>query len=182
MRKISSINFFIITLIFTSCFSFREYPVEYDYNFSGDFKNYETFSFISNNAESPLSTEVVESTIIHYMDVLGYTYDADAPSFYINYLYMPDTLSYRGYEQPELFKFLKFGKEAEENKKKYNTKMLKMNSGTLVISFIEKKNYSTIWQGYTTDLYKEDIQSDPRKTRLAVLSILKNYVYLPDLN
>jgi hypothetical protein len=182
MRKISFLSLLVLIFIFSSCFSLKEYPVEYDYSFGGDFQNYSTYSFINNSGESPLEKKVVEETIQHYMEVLGYSYQEEAPTFYINYLYLPDSLSYKGYEQPEFFKFVKFGKDEDKDKEKYQAKKLKIKSGTLIISFIEQKNYATIWQGYTTDLYKEDIQTDPRKTRLAVLSILKNYVYLPDIN
>ena len=176
----------LIALLFaftlSSCLSYKEYPVEYDYSFRGDFQNYTTYGFMNSSDNSPIAGEVVKKSIMHYMDLLGYTYSEEEPSFLINFLYMPDSLSYKGYEQPELFQFIKFKKEKEKQRAKYETKMLNIHSGTLVITFIEKKNYSTIWQGYTTDLYNEDIKNDPVKARLAVLSILKNYVYLPDLN
>ncbi|GAB3337023.1 hypothetical protein GCM10027429_21020 [Marivirga atlantica] len=183
MKKFYLILTVVVSLSLTSCFSFREYPVEYDYNYLGDFKNYPTFSFISKNQDDlGLSKEIVEATVKNYMEVLGYKYDDDNPTFRINYFYMSDTLSYKGYEQPEMLSFVKIRDDKDKKKEEYKEKKHSMNSGTFVISFIEQENYSMIWQGYTTDLYKEDIQSDPRKTRVAVLSILKNYVYLPDLN
>jgi len=172
----------ISSLLFSSCFAFREYPVEYDYSYRGNFENYPTFSFISKvEDENGVSQEVVEATVKNYMEVLGYRYDDVNPAFRINYFYTGDSLSYKGYEQPQMLSFIRISdkKKKQEN---YREKKHKMNSGTFVISFIEQENYSMIWQGYTTDLYKEDIKSDPRKTRVAVLSILKNYVYLPDLN
>lgn len=183
MKNRYLVHLLIIGLSLTSCFSFREYPVEYDYNYLGDFKNYTTFSFISKNQEElDLSKDLVEATVTNYMEVLGYKYDNNNPSFRINYFYIPDTLSYKGYQQPEMLGFVKIRDDKEKKKEEYKEKKHSMNSGTFVISFIEQENYSMIWQGYTTDLYREDIQSDPRKTRVAVLSILKNYVYLPDLN
>ncbi len=173
----------LIPVFLSSCFAFREYPVEYDYSYLGEFKSYDTFGFIDkNDYDFALSKEVVEGTIVNYMEVLGYTYQQSNPSILINYTYMADTLFYKGYKQPEMLNFVRVKEDEEKKRENYVEKKHSINSGIFVISFIEQKNYSMVWQGYTTDLYREDIKSDPRKTRVAVLSILKNYLYLPDLN
>jgi hypothetical protein len=75
--------------------------------------------------------------------------------------------------------FILFRSKKDKEKQEYFKKDQNIKNGTLVINFTEQSTYSMIWQGYTTDLYAEDIFDDPRKVRVAVLSILNNYTHLP---
>ncbi|SMG11412.1 protein of unknown function [Marivirga sericea] len=180
MKRISQL--LLLTLILSNgCFITKEYPVEYDYNFLGDFNNYNSFAFFVTASTIPDSqNELVKATIINHLELLGYDYQEDNPSFYVNYLYYTDSLRYRGYDQPKMDDFILFRNKSDKEKEKYENKNLDINNGTLVINFTEASSNSMIWQGYTTDLYAENIFDDPRKVRVAVLSILNNYAYLPE--
>ncbi len=169
----------VLLLFLNGCFISKEYPVEYDYNFLGEFDSYNSFDFFvtpKNMSENDI--RLVQETIKSHLELLGYDHNPENPSFYVNFLYLSDSLRYRGYEQPKMdtFVFLKSKKQKEDEE--YFKKDLNITNGTLVINFTETSNYSMIWQGYTTDLYSEDIFDDPRKVRVAVLSILNNYAYL----
>ena len=37
---------FLTLLILAGCYSYREYPVEYDYSYHGKFKKYKSFAFL----------------------------------------------------------------------------------------------------------------------------------------
>ncbi|HET8859105.1 MAG TPA: DUF4136 domain-containing protein [Marivirga sp.] len=169
-----------VLLFSNGCFITKEYPVEYDYNFLGDFNNYKSFDFFITPQNFPDSqNELVKSTIKNHLELLGYEYDPEEPSFYVNYFYYGDSLKYRGYDQPKMQDFVLFKNKKEKEREEYENKDLNITNGTLVINFTESSNYSMIWQGYTTDLYSENIFDDPRKVRVAILSILNNYAYLP---
>jgi hypothetical protein len=172
--------FLVILLLSNGCFISKEYPVEYDYNFLGDFKNYKSFDFLLKPENMPeTQNKLIQSTIKRHLELLGYQFDTQSPSFYVNYLYIADSIKYRGYEQPKMEKFILFNNRNNKKKEAYQNKDLNIKNGTLVINFTESSNYSMIWQGYTTDLYSENIFDDPRKVRVAVLSILNNYAYVP---
>jgi hypothetical protein len=76
--------------------------------------------------------------------------------------------------------FIRYRSDSEKEREKYQKKKFEIDQGTLVINFTETNDYSMIWQGYTTDLYSENIFDDPRKIRVAVLSILNNYSHVPN--
>ncbi len=170
--------FIISGLSSVSCTLTREYPVEYDYSYDGDFEEYKTFSFLRTNQKFDSSTDgFINKTIINYMQLLGYTYipERKEANFLVNYFYYQDPLAYNSYDQTNISSFLKNVKKDDRKKLEYKKKKLAINNGVFVINFTDNKNYNMIWQGYTTDLYTDDILKDPNKTRIAVLSILRNY-------
>ncbi|ADR20554.1 hypothetical protein MATR_18230 [Marivirga tractuosa] len=179
MKKLCHI--LLVVLLFSNgCFISKEYPVEYDYNFLGDFDNYKSFDFfMTPKTMEDDQIDLIQSTIKSHLELIGYSYNTENPSFYVNFLYLSDSLRYRGYEQPKMENFVLFKNKNQKEKEEYLKKDLNITNGTLVINFTETSNYSMIWQGYTTDLYSENIFDDPRKVRVAVLSILNNYAYLP---
>jgi len=177
MKKFN-ISLLLIFFILNGCFVSKEYPVEYDYNFLGDFNNYNSFGFFVTDTYMPdAPKKLVQSTIKSHLELLGYEYNPENPSFYVSYFYINDSLNYKGYEQPKMDSFIKYRSDKEKEKEEYKKQKFSIEQGTLVINFTETKDYSMIWQGYTTDLYSENIFDDPRKIRVAVLSILNNYSY-----
>jgi hypothetical protein len=171
----------LLFLITNGCFVSKEYPVEYDYNFLGDFDNYKSFDFFITETYMPEAPQkLVKSTIKSHLELLGYEYNPDKPSFYVSYFFIEDSLKYKGYDQPKMESFIKYRSDSQKEKEKYQKQKFQIDQGTLVINFTETNNYSMIWQGYTTDLYSENIFDDPRKIRVAVLSILNNYSYVPN--
>jgi hypothetical protein len=175
------ITFAAIAILLSSCYLTKEYPVEYDYKFLGEFEKYESFSFVNaDNVFDTATDELIKNTIKNHLELLGYTYEPNDSKFLVNYFYFNDSLNYKGYRQPEMATFIKLKNKEEKQKEEYKKQEFPISDGTFVINFTDKENYSMIWQGYTTDLYKDRIFEDPRKTRIAVISILKEYSYLPD--
>lgn len=149
-----------------------------------DYEDYESFNFVDSKNDFDANTnKLIKNTIKGHLELLGYHYETESPKFLISYFYYGDSLDYKAYKQPEMATFLKTKNEKYKNKEEYQPKLLPIKDGTFVINFTDKEDYSMIWQGYTTDLYKDQILEDPRKTRIAVISILKNYSYYPrDIN
>ncbi len=182
MKKLSLL-FLGVWFLCNSCFMIREYPVEHDYNYLGNFNGYETFGFMDyDNGLDSSSNTLIKKSITNHLELLGYSYDTKSPNFLVNYFYFSDSLKYKGYEQPEMENFLKQRDDRSKRKERYIKKDFEITNGTFVINFTDQENYSMIWQGYTTDLYQDQIFEDPRKTRIAVISVLKSYGFIPQLN
>jgi hypothetical protein len=179
-NSLSTLLAILTVLCCTSCFSFREYPVEYDYNYLGNFTEYETFGFFEDKmkSESPID-KVFKDAIINHMELLGYSYDEGDPNLLVNYTYFSDSLSYRGYLQPDMLSFLKYTPDDDKEKEEYNKRTYSIKKGTLVINITDLNKNTMVWQGYTTDLYNDDLSTDARTIRIAVRSILNNYKHYP---
>ena len=63
MKKLY-IPLLLLFLVINGCFVSKEYPVEYDYNFLGDFDNYKSFGFFISETHMPEAPrKLVRSTI-----------------------------------------------------------------------------------------------------------------------
>ncbi|MBK6264287.1 DUF4136 domain-containing protein [Marivirga sp. S37H4] len=178
LKYLTLLTFFLLV---SGCYLGREYPVEYDYNFIANFEQYETFCFVNTPHQFDSRTDqLIKKTIINHMELLGYTFTPDRinANLLVNYFYYNGKLKYHGYSQPDMKKFIKNSEEEKRNEK-YHKRKLPINRGTFVINFTDNREHLMVWQGYTTDLYRDRIFQDPRKTRIAIISILKNYGYIP---
>ncbi len=73
MKKLYPI--FLVFLFLSGCYSYREYPVEYDYSYHGKFKRYKSFAFLENSSalkDSTVSHEVIENIIKSRLETQGY--------------------------------------------------------------------------------------------------------------
>jgi hypothetical protein len=67
----------------------------------------------------------------------------------IGYKMYNDSLSFNGYNQPDIEEWVKSQKEdLDYDRQKYNLK-----TGTLLIQFFDRRQNRSIWQGYATTLY-----------------------------
>ncbi len=166
------IMYSFVLIACTSCLGYKELPVEYDYNYNGNFKKYRTFEIMASTLGEPFETnEVIEKSIISRMKFLGYNRSVKRPHLLIAYRIFNDSLSYRGYNQPELENFLKTYK----NNLDYTPTHLDLRSGTLAIYFIDYKYNRTVWQGYAVGLSNSMDYTSTRQLRNAVISILDQY-------
>ena len=110
----------LIILISSSCMR-REYVIEYDYDYRGNFKKYNSFYFMHNakvnqdssqNAFNPLLEEAIQNR----MEILGYKFSKEKPRLLVAYTIYYDDMKFRGYVQPELEKWI----EKEISDDKYN--------------------------------------------------------------
>ncbi len=175
MKK--SLLFFlpIVVLTYSGCMK-NEYILESDYSYLGDFKRYNSFSFINDvavNKDSLLTTfrPLLEKTIQNRMEVLGYRYTDKKPRLLVAYSIFNDDLKFQGYEQPLLEDWL----DKYEKDEDYSPLKLNMREGTLLIQFIDSKKNHTVWQGYASGVLGYNGQNNERNLRRAVWSIFEQY-------
>ena len=163
--------------IMGSCMTFKELPVEYDYSYRGNFKKYRTFEIMKPlRADSSMTNDQIEKSIISRMKFLGYKQTATRPHLIIGFKMFSDSLKFNGYDQMDIEEWVKSQKvDIEYDKQKYT-----MAKGTLLIQFFDRRQNRSIWQGYATTLYGSIDFQNSRHLRNAVVSILDKYRFWAD--
>lgn len=177
MRTVSSFLLLGLVIVATSCFSYRELPIEYDYSYYGRFKKYRTFAFMRPpEQDTIIRNEIVEDAISSRLRLQGYKYKTQKPNLLISYRLYYDSLKFRGYDQPEIEEWSKRPRVNEE----YNTRTYEMQTGTLLIQIFDRRQERSIWQGYATGMYGDTYLRNSRQLKVAVRSILDRYRFMAD--
>lgn len=180
MKLISSFSLlFVVVLVATGCFSYREYPVEYDYSYHGKFKKYHTYAFLEYtgaNEDTSLTSDIIKKVISDRLAVQGYKYKEDKPNLLVAYKIYFDSLNFQGYDQPDIDDWIRWEKTNEEySKRQYNLK-----KGTLLIQLYDRRQERSVWQGYATGVYGNIYFNNERQLKIAVRSILDRYKFLAE--
>jgi len=167
---------FILLIITTGCYNYREYPVEYDYSYHGKFKKYKSYAFLENQSldESSVSNAVIERAITRRLDLQGYKKKDIKPNLLVSYKIYFDSLNFRGYDQPDIEKWVKSQRLDIE----YDQRNYELKKGTLLIQFFDRKQERAVWQGYATGVYGNLYFDNERQLKVAVRSILDRYQFL----
>jgi len=173
--------FFLVfaLLILPGCYTYREYPVEYDYSYHGKFKKYKSFSFLENSAsieDTVVSHEVIEDIIKSRLQTQGYNYRLEKPNLLVSYKIYYDSLNFRGYDQPDIETWVKYEKNSED----YSPRKYELRKGTLLIQLYDRKQERSVWQGYATGVYGNIYFNNERQLKIAVRSILDRYQFLAE--
>ncbi len=175
MKNIYLVFFF--ALLISGCYSYREYPVEYDYSYHGKFKKYKTFSFMVNQSmDETMSNAVIQSAITRRLELQGYREKKDKPNLLVSYRVYYDSLIFRGYDQPDIEKWVKSQRLDQE----YDPKHYDLKKGTLLIQLFDRKQERSVWQGYATGVYGNIYFDNERQLKVAVRSILDRYQFLAE--
>jgi Domain of unknown function (DUF4136) len=163
----------ITILLLSSCLGYKELPVEYDYSYKGNFKKYRTFDIMkpAGPADSTMTNEVIEKSIVARMKFLGYRQNSNKPHLIVGFKMFNDSLKFNGYLQPEIEDWVK--NQAEDIE--YDPQKFNLNQGTLLIQFYDRRQNRSIWQGYATTQYGSIDFQNSRHLRNAVISILDKY-------
>ena len=171
-----------IALITSGCYSYREYPVEYDYSYHGKFKKYKSYAFIEDgtgkmlDSADRLSNEIIRNTIKDRLGVQGYRERTDKPNLLVSYKIYYDSLNFRGYDQPDIEQWVRYSRETEN----YDPRTYDLKKGTLLIQLYDRKQERSIWQGYATGVYGNIYFNNERQLKIAVRSILDRYKFLAE--
>jgi hypothetical protein len=168
-----------IALIVSGCFSYREYPVEYDYSYHGKFNRYKSYAFLENASpvvDTMVSKEIIEKVIRDRLAVQGYKYKGEKPNLLVSYKIYYDSLSFRGYDQPGIEDWVKYSRSNE----KYDKHDYRLKKGTLLIQLYDRKQDKSVWQGYATGVYGNIYFNNERQLKIAVRSILDRYKFLAE--
>ena len=180
MKVLSTpIALFSLLLIITGCFSYREYPVEYDYSYHGKFKKYHTYAFLQNanpTFDSSMSNAVIEKVIKDRFAVQGYKFKAEKPNLLVSYKIYFDSLTFQGYDQPKIEDWVKYSRTSVD----YDKHNYSLKKGTLLIQLYDRKQDRSIWQGYATGVYGNIYFNNERQLKIAVRSILDRYKFLAE--
>lgn len=170
-------GFLLIVFLISGCYSYREYPVEYDYSYHGKFKKYKTFAFMHNpNADESMSNAVIENAIKRRLELQGYREKEVKPNLLVSYRIYFDSLVFRGYDQPDIEKWVKSQRLDEA----YNARNYDLRKGTLLIQLFDRKQEKSVWQGYATGVYGNIYFDNERQLKVAVRSILDRYQFLAE--
>lgn len=176
----STTSSMIILLLLTSCFGYKELPVEYDYSYKGRFtkyKSYDLFDLPVIDGDSSMNNQVIERTIDWRMRLLGYKKTSHKPNILISYRMYFDSLKLKGYQQPDIENW---ALNRTREKEVYSRENYDMKNGTLVIQLYDRKQKKSIWQGYATNQYGGITFDNDRNLRNAVVSILDKYRFLAE--
>lgn len=180
MKVLSTATALLSIVLFVSgCFSYREYPVEYDYSYHGKFKKYRTYAFLENANpvyDSSVTNEIIEKVIKDRLAVQGYKYKREKPNLLVSYKIYFDSLKFHGYDQPDIEDWVKFSKTTID----YNKHSYTLKKGTLLIQLYDRKQDRSIWQGYATGVYGNIYFNNERQLKIAVRSILDRYRFLAE--
>jgi hypothetical protein len=168
-----NLYFLLSVALLTSCLGYKELPVEYDYSYHGNFKRYRTYDLMTpiGITDTTMMNETIEKSILSRMKFLGYKQSDHRPHLIVAFKMFKDSLTFNGYNQPEIEEWAKGGKqELNYDKQKFNLK-----TGTLLIQFFDRRQNRAIWQGYATTMYGSIDFKNNRHLRNAVISILDKY-------
>jgi hypothetical protein len=165
----------LIMLMMVSCFGSKDYIVESDYSYSGNFKKYKTFDFIDQQRfglDSITPENLIMKSIKTRMSILGYEQTEIKPNLLIGFRMYYSDFPFNGWSQPEIELWLEQeGLIKEEFEQvKYNLK-----EGTLMIFLLDRKQRKAVWQGYNSGLINVNALENERFIRGSVRLIFDKY-------
>lgn len=169
----------VLMVLISGCFSYRELPVEYDYSYKGRFDKYNSYDFLIQGENTDLmssSGSTIYNAIESHMKFLGYKKKGNRPDLLLSFRVFVDSLNFRGYNQPKIEDWM----AKKDRDLEYQRTKIGMKEGTLLIQIFDRKQKSSIWQGYATDYYGKVDFSDIRDVNNAVKSILNKYQFFAD--
>ena len=163
----------------SSCFGSRDYVVESDYSYSGNFKKYKTYSFLNYfkyKEDSLIPDEMIRDAIHYRMSLLGYKQDDQDPNILVGYKIYFHNFNFKGYEQPDIEQWLEEQyKDEPTDKEVYDPVKYKLMEGTLFIFLVDKKKNKAIWQGYNSGLINPAEIDNERFVKGTVRTIFDKY-------
>ncbi len=175
-RTLSSLLFlFVCTWGITSCFGSKDYIVESDYSYSGNFAKYKTYAFFDyekSGIDSLIPDDVIKKAIHYRMSLLGYRQDDKKPNILVGYKMFFKNFNFKGYNQPELEDWLK---DKKDYKEVYDPVKYNLMEGTLFIYLVDRKKNQAIWQGYNSGLINPSEIDNERFVKGTVRTIFDKY-------
>lgn len=147
-----------------ACSSQKDYVIEHDYSYRGNFSKYKTFSFMREpGADSSSFNPIVEKTIVSRLQAQGFRPVEKNPDMLITYKLFYAQVRYQGYDQPHFDLWLNkngipvidYEKDTLVSgrlKEQYNDKKYTIEDGMMLILVIDRKRAETVWQGYTSGI------------------------------
>ncbi len=175
-----TINLCLFVLVLTaSCMSSKRYTVETDYSYYGKFKKYKTFDFvkdISPSSEENIQNKMIADEIKFRMELLGYKQTDRKPDLLVSYRIFFDDLRFTGYNQPSIEEWARSEDEEEE----YDPIKYSLRQGTLLVLLFDGKQQRTVWQGYASGIFGNQLFNGERYLKRPVRQIFDKYRFLAE--
>ena len=151
----------LLTLAMTGCFASREARIESDYSYTGNFRRYRTYDFITGQglaADTSHLGEVLREAIRTRMRVQGYRparSRSDRADLLVNFRVFEGDMRFRGYAQEDLTRWVTTGvveddETPKEDRQGYKPVKLLLTEGTLLVTLIDNKTNRAVWNGYAS--------------------------------
>jgi len=128
------------------------------------------------STDESMSNPIIESAIVKRLQLQGYRKKEVKPNLLVAYRIYYDSLILRGYDQPDIEKWVKSQRLDTE----YDPKHYDLRKGTLLIQLFDRKQEKSVWQGYATGVYGNIYFDNERQLKVAVRSILDRYQFLAE--
>jgi len=178
--KYKSTLVIVVSVMMMSCFGSKDFIVESDYSYSGDFKKYKTFSFINQqrfDLDSLIPEEVIMNTISNRLSILGYKKSDQKPNLLIAFRMYYSDFDFTGWNQPDFEQWLE---EKGYVKEEFDEIKYRLKEGTLIILLVDRKSHKTVWQGYNSGLIDINTMENERFIRGSVRLIFDKYRVLAE--
>lgn len=164
-----------IAMALSACISSRDYVVDSDYSYSGNFGDYKTYTFFNYykfDEDSLVPDQLIKDAIHYRMSLLGYREDDKKPNILIGYKIFFHDFKFKGYDQPDLEQWLK---DSIDIKQVYNPVKYKLMQGTLFIFIVDREKDKAIWQGYNSGLINPANINNEKFVKGSVRTIFDKY-------
>ncbi|XOV91426.1 MAG: DUF4136 domain-containing protein [Bacteroidota bacterium] len=161
-RLIISVIIFVI-LITAGC-STQHRMVESQFNYKGNFKEYNSFGFINPESTNRINglnlydNNVIESVIYKRFTAMGYEFDMEKPDLLITFRYFEEGTSLVTSDYQRSLKTW-INSAVRDKDDQYLLRRVINDKGTLSIYFIDRESSYIIFQGFYKD-YKSEDNSD----------------------
>lgn len=162
MLNMLRLNYLLLLLAaalsLSGCFAMREARIESDYSYSGDFRRYRTYDFVSGEgliADSSRLGLALREAISGRLRQQGYKPATKRPDLLVNFKLFEGTTRFRGYNQEELESWIKRAPVEDENTPEqdrhgYDPVRMLMVDGTLLVTLVDAHNQRAVWNGYAS--------------------------------
>jgi len=172
MKKVGLL--LIVTAIISGSCMRNEYFVESDYSYAGSFKKYKTFDFIEEIGPSRDSIKLrgeIQKEIKRRMEIQGYRHMTKKTDLLVAYKMFNGDFDLTGFRQPYFEKWLAHQEEDDET---YDHVKYDMYNGTIIVTLMDRKKRTVVWQGYATTMFGNPYQND-KYIKWAIRSIFDQY-------
>ncbi|WP_157807229.1 DUF4136 domain-containing protein [Hymenobacter chitinivorans] len=181
--KRTSILLFGLALALSGCFAAREARIESDYSYTGNFRRYRTYEFVTGQglaADSSKLGEILRDAIRTRMRVQGYKPARNRPDLLVMFRLFEGDMAFRGYAQEDMTRWMTSGMvEDDETPKEvrqgYQPVRMVLAEGTLLVTLIDNRTNRAVWNGYASGVTVPPGPQGEMILRRSVRSIFDQY-------
>ncbi|GAA3951130.1 DUF4136 domain-containing protein [Hymenobacter algoricola] len=147
-----------LVLALSGCFASREARIESDYSYSGTFKRYRTYQFVTGagiSADTSKLGEVLRDAIRTRMKIQGYRPARTRPDLLVIFRLFEGDMAFRGYAQEDLTRWVTNGRVEDDEtprseRQGYQPVRMVLAEGTLLVTLVDNRTNRAVWNGYAS--------------------------------